>query len=85
MAYPLQGKEVDGEIYMMENYRVGDLVAEPVRQVYGIITEVIEKQYSTLYKIMWQDTYLNNINKKIWDHYEIVKIKDRIKGTRKKV
>jgi hypothetical protein len=52
-------------------YSIGDLVADPVSNTLGIITEVKEKEYSTLYKINWQDDRMNNWEKKLWDHYEI--------------
>ena len=55
-------------------YCVGDLVAEPLSKVYGVITEVKEKEYSTLYKILWHNDEMNGWNKKYWDHYEIVRI-----------
>jgi hypothetical protein len=55
-------------------YSVGDLVVDPVSKIYGVITEVKEKQYRTLYKILWHDDVMNGWHKKYWDHYEITRI-----------
>lgn len=56
------------------NYEIGDLVADPVSNTYGVITEVKEKEYSTLYKILWHNDGMNGWHKKYWDHYEITRI-----------
>lgn len=56
------------------DYRIGELVADPISNTVGIITEVKEKEYSTLYKILWHNDKMNGWNKKYWDHYEIVRI-----------
>ena len=56
------------------NYNVGDLVADPVSKTLGIISEVKEKEYTTLYKILWRDDVMNGWHKKYWDHYEITRI-----------
>lgn len=56
------------------DYRIGDLVAEPISHTIGIITEVKEKEYATLYKILWHNDDMNSWKKKFWDHYEIVRI-----------
>ena len=47
-------------------YSIGDLVADPVSNTLGIITEVKEKEYCTLYKINWQNDKMNNWEKKLW-------------------
>ena len=55
-------------------YSIGDLVIDPVSNTYGVITEVKEKEYRTLYKILWHNDVMNGWNKKLWDHYEITRI-----------
>ena len=55
-------------------YEIGDLVADPISNTLGIITEVKDKEYSTLYKINWQNDKMNNWEKKLWDHYEICRL-----------
>jgi len=56
------------------NYQIGDLVADPVNNTYGVITEVKEKEYRTLYKILWHNDVMNGWHKNYWDHYEITRI-----------
>jgi hypothetical protein len=56
------------------SYSVGDLVADPISKIYGVITEVEERKYNTLYKILWHDDVMNGWHKKYWDHYEITRI-----------
>lgn len=56
------------------DYHIGELVADPISNTVGIITEVKEKEYCTLYKIFWHNDKMNGWNKKYWDHYEIVRI-----------
>jgi len=55
-------------------YSIGDLVADPVSNTYGVITEVKEKEYRTLYKILWHNDAMNGWYKNYWDHYEITRI-----------
>ncbi len=55
-------------------YSIGDLIADPVSKITGVITEVKEKEYTTLYKILWHNDQMNGWQKKYWDHYEIVRI-----------
>ena len=55
-------------------YSIGDLVADPVSNTLGVITGIKENDYSTLYKIHWQNDKMNNWEKKLWDHYEICRL-----------
>jgi hypothetical protein len=55
-------------------YSIGDLVADPVSKIYGVITEVKEKEYSTFYRVLWHDDKMNAWHKKYWSHYEITRI-----------
>ena len=56
------------------DYCIGDLIVEPISHTTGIITEVKEKDYATLYRILWHNDDMNSWKKKFWDHYEIVRI-----------
>jgi hypothetical protein len=55
-------------------YSIGDLVADPISNTFGIITDVKEEQYSISYKIFWHNDKMNSWYKKYWDHYEIARI-----------
>lgn len=57
-------------------YSVGDLIADPVTNTYGIILEVIKvfvdspSQLSYYYRIEWQDPSMNRWDSR-WKHYNI--------------
>ena len=55
-------------------YNIGDLVADPITNTLGIIYGIFEAQYSTVYRVEWQDEQMNQRKKQDWDHYEICKI-----------
>jgi hypothetical protein len=57
---------------MKENklvYCVGDLVADPITNTLGVITEVFEKYHKVEYKVYW--TNQQKYNKRLYDHYEL--------------